>query len=209
MNILDVDDSCSGILENLHIDELEKQEISEDKQEVDLSKPREAFISFCHVSGNDFVYHLNKGLSKNEISTFYSEESISMSENWEEKIVNNVINSTFVILIMTPGYDNSRMIRREISIALENGKQLLAFEHKGLDEKHLCVELTSDFTQRWIDEPVYWDFRTKQIVEFDSKEDLFRKVYYELDREEIGWFDHLSICAKHIDMNEDKDSHSI
>lgn len=192
---IDVDDSCSGILENLHIDVVEeKPEISADIK-VDLSKPKKAFISFCHVSGNDFAYHLNKGLSKNDIPTFYSDESIRMGENWEEEIVKNVKESTFAILIMTPGYDNSRIIRREISIALEYRK-LLAFKHKGLDEKHLCVELTSDYTKQELDKPVVIDFTKEQIAVFDTKEDLLRKVYYELEKRDEGWFDHLSFCLK-------------
>lgn len=188
----DSNDSSSGLLENLCVTRFEIEKGVEEP-------PNKAFISFCYVSGNDFAEHLDKGLGKNKIPTFYSERHIDMGENWEDKIVENVKNSKFVIFIMTPGYYLSRVIRREISLALEWGK-LITFKHKGLDDKHLCAELTDDYTKQGTDKPIIIDFRKEQIAEFNTKDDLFRKVYYELDK--FGWFDHLSICERIKDLKE-------
>jgi hypothetical protein len=183
----DVDslDSSSGKLENLSLEIIEDVEISEEKKPISLDEPKKAFISFCKVSGDDFASHLDLCLKRNGIDTFYSEKSIEVGSDWEETIKQNINESRFLILIMTPGFDISKAIRDELNYAYDFGKEVLPFKHEPLHKKHLCVDLGSEIK----------DFNSEQYKVFTTKEELCRIVYYELDAQK--WFSIQSDCTKY------------
>jgi predicted ATPase len=133
------------------------------------SKPFEVFLCYKKSSAKDFADHLKAGLEELGLRTFIDSKDIPLSvtnnqEGWA-KIRDNALNeSKFFILIMTPGFNLSSEVVKEIDMARkQTNKTFIFFRHRNMGRR-IVVNFASDCL----------DIGKLEQVSFESKEELLR-----------------------------------
>ena len=186
---LDIRDESSGYLKEAILNVDHKIELKEDLrlgkdklQSVKEDYEYDVFIAYYRISAKDFASHLERGLEDNELTPFRDETSIKNSEEWRKKRDEGLYNCKVFILLMTPGYQTRPELIYEIKKARENKIPMLYCCDANLSDHHMCVDLGSETI----------NLKDYQLIFFNKQEELFRKVYYQLD--EWGYFP--SECAQ-------------
>lgn len=131
----------------------------------------DVFICYRRDSGEDFAEHLKMGLERFHMHTFLDTKDIPQkfkgTEEWTKIRNNAVVNSRFFLLIVTPGFDSSPEIKKELSLARKQaGKEFVYFRHKDL-RPNLQIVLDNEEL----------DLGKQQQIPFDTKQDLLRKAH--------------------------------
>jgi hypothetical protein len=134
-------------------------------------RPYDVFICHKKSSGLDFAKHLKSGLEELGLHTFFDTEDIPQMVDGKEEwgnIRNRAIEESKVfILIITPGFDLSPELRKELSIArIKGNKEFIYFRHRDLARK-IVVDLDSEKV----------DLGRQQQVSFENKEELLRLTH--------------------------------
>lgn len=174
---IDTDDESIGyikdqVLEIYHEDEIKDISTLEEKDTYEF----DVFIAYYQISGKDFASHLWIGLNHSNLRPFRDETNIRYSEEWRKARDKSLKNCKIFILIMTPGYETRHELIYEVKTARENKIPILYCRDANLSDKHLCMNIDGKIV----------NFSELQLIMFNTKEELFRKVYYQLD--EDGWF---------------------
>jgi hypothetical protein len=130
--------------------------------------PFDVFICHKKSSGKDFADHLKAGLEELGYHSFLDSKDIPKMtdgiEEWIEVRDQALKEARNFILIITPGFDLSPEVRKEIRMAREIGnKNFLYFRHRDLARK-IIVELDNEEI----------DLGRQEQVSFESKEELLR-----------------------------------
>lgn len=131
----------------------------------------DAFICYKRNSGEDFAEHLKKGLEELGVHAFLDirdiPEKFRGTQEWIDTRDRAVTESKTFLLIITPGFDKSPEIRKELSLARKyEDKEFLYFRHK---------DLTPNLRIMLDDEEL--DMAKQQQVPFDTKHELLRKAH--------------------------------
>jgi hypothetical protein len=131
-------------------------------------KPFDIFICHKKSSGKDFADHLKVGLEELGYHSFLDSKDIpKMTDGLEEwvEIRNQALKESKVfILLITPGFDLSGEVLKEISLARESGgKKFLYFRHRDLGRK-IILNLEREKV----------DLGRQEQVSFENKEELLR-----------------------------------
>ena len=131
-------------------------------------KPFDIFICHKKSSGKDFADHLKVGLEELGYHSFLDSKDIPKMTNGIEEwieIRDQALNeSKIFILLITPGFDLSAEVIKEISLAREmGGKKFLYFRHRDLGRK-IILNLAGEKV----------DLGRQEQVSFENKEELLR-----------------------------------
>jgi hypothetical protein len=131
-------------------------------------KPFDIFICHKKSSGKDFADHLKAGLEELGYHSFLDSKDIPKMTNGTEEWIQirdrALKESKIFILIITPGFDLSHEVRKEIKMAREtSNKQFLYFRHRDLGRK-IVVDLENEKI----------DLGRQEQVSFENKEELLR-----------------------------------
>jgi hypothetical protein len=133
-------------------------------------KPFDVFICHKKSSGNDFAKHLKKGLEELGIHAFYDSEDIPQKvdgiQEWTTVRDRAIQESKVFILLITPGFDLSPEVKKELSLARKNFKQFVFFRQRDLRRK-IVVDLGEEKV----------DLGKQQQVSFETKEELLRLAH--------------------------------
>jgi hypothetical protein len=134
-------------------------------------KPFDVFICYKISSGKDFAEHLKAGMEELGLHSFLSSKDLPQmvdgKEEWENIRNRALEESKTFILIITPGFDLSREVRNELSLARKLGnKEFIYFRHRDLERK-IIVDLSTEKV----------DFGRQQQVSFETKEELLRLAH--------------------------------
>jgi hypothetical protein len=77
-----------------------------------------AFISYSHHDAHEYVDRLTTYLENNGVAVWYDKELIT-GDRWVRVIEQKLSAATVVISVMTPAWDDSRWIHRELDKAEE------------------------------------------------------------------------------------------
>jgi hypothetical protein len=140
-------------------------------------KPFEVFICHKKSSGKDFADHLKSGLEELGYHTFLDSKDIPKTtdgkQEWIEIRDQALRDSKLFILLITPGFDLSQEVRKELKIARDlGGKKFLYFRHRDLGRK-IIVDLDEEKV----------DLGRQEQVSFETKEELLRLAHGILLRE--------------------------
>jgi len=104
------------------------------------------------------------------LHSFFDAEDIPQKvdgkEEWENVRNKAIQESKVVIVLITPGFDLSRELRKEISLARKAGKQFIYFRQRDLARK-IIIDLGTEKI----------DLGKQQQVSFENKEELLRLAY--------------------------------
>jgi hypothetical protein len=133
-------------------------------------KPFDVFICHKKSSGLDYAKHLKAGLEELGLHSFLDSDDIPVKvdgkQEWATIRDQAIKESTTFILIITPGFDLSAEVRKELCLARKTGKQFIYFRHRDLARK---IILDLDIVQI--------DLGKQQQVSFENKEELLRHAY--------------------------------
>lgn len=135
------------------------------------------FISYRRDTGRDFAVHLREGLERERISAFLDiidiPKKFKGKEEWAKFRDNAILESEIFLLIITDGIENSMEVLKEITLA--RGKDDMNFvylRHQGL-KPDIILDLKSEKLK----------LGNFNQIEFETKEDLLRKVLRSLEEE--------------------------
>ena len=135
-----------------------------------MGQSRQFDIFLCHKksSGKDFADHLKAGLEELGYHTFLDSKDIPKAvngvEEWIEIRDRALVESKVFILLITPGFDLSPEVIKEIGLArVVGGKKFVYFRHRDLSRK-IVLNLASEKV----------DLGRQEQVSFESKEELLR-----------------------------------
>lgn len=135
------------------------------------------FISYRRDTGRDFAVHLREGLERERIPAFLDIIDIPRKfkgkEEWAKFRDNAILESEIFLLIITDGIENSMEVLKEIALA--RGKDDMSFvylRHQGL-RPDIVLDLKSEKLE----------LGNFNQIEFETKEDLLRKVLRSLEEE--------------------------
>jgi len=134
-------------------------------------KPFDAFICYKRNSGEDFAEHLKRGLEELGVHTFLDTKDIpgkfKGTQKWIDMRDKAVVESKVLLLVITPGFDKSLEIRKELSLARKDEeKEFVYFRHKDLAPNLKIVLVNEEL-----------DLAKQQQVPFDTKHELLRKAH--------------------------------
>ena len=134
-------------------------------------KPFDVFICYKISSARDFAEHLKAGMEELGLHSFLSSKDLPQmvdgKEEWENIRNRALEESKTFILIITPGFDLSKEVRNELSLARKLGnKEFIYFRHRDLERK-IIVDLNTEKV----------DFGKQQQVSFETKEELLRLAH--------------------------------
>ena len=132
------------------------------------SKPFQAFICYKKSSGKDYADHLKTGLEEVGLHTFEDCKDIPLTveseEGWARIRDNALSESKYFLVIMTPGFDRSSEVIKEIKMARKQANKVFVFfRHRSMGRR---IVLNLD------DEVL--DIGKLEQVSFESKEELLR-----------------------------------
>ena len=144
-----------------------EQTSSATKSEENL-KPYDIFLCYKKNSGKDFADHLKAGLEEFGLHTFLDSKDISEIvdglEEWAKIRDKALDESKIFILIMTPGFDLSPEVRKELSLARKSGnKRFIYFRYRKMSRK-IVIHLENELL----------DIGKQEQVSFESKEEILR-----------------------------------
>lgn len=131
----------------------------------------DVFICYKRMSAEDFAEHLKKGLEEFGVHVFLDTKDIPRklkgTQEWTDARDRTVVESRTFLLILTPGFDTSPEIAKELSLAREcPNKEFVYFRHKDLTP-NLKIVLDKETL----------DLGKQQQIPFDTKQDLLRKAH--------------------------------
>jgi hypothetical protein len=133
-------------------------------------KPFDVFICYKKSSGKDFAEHLKAGLEEMGIHSFLDSRDLPQKVDGKEKWSNTrdtaLEESKTFILIITPGFDLSREVRKELKLARSLNKEFIYFRHRNLG-RNIMVNLDTEKV----------DLGSQQQVSFETKEELLRLAH--------------------------------
>lgn len=134
----------------------------------EAAKPFDVFLCYKKSSGKDYADHLKSGLEEVGLHAFEDCKDIPLTVNTEEgwaKIRDQALTeSRYFVLIMTPGFELSSEVIKEISIARKQAnKTFVFFRHRSMGRK-IVVNLGDEV----------FDISQLEQVSFESKEELLR-----------------------------------
>jgi hypothetical protein len=133
------------------------------------TKPFDVFLCYKKSSAKDFADHLKAGLEELGLHTFIDTKDIpfSVSNNevgWARYRDDALNESKYFILIMTPGFDLSYEVVKEIDMARkQTNKTFIFFRHRNMGRR-IIVKFANDTL----------DIGKLEQVSFESKEELLR-----------------------------------
>ncbi len=148
----------------------EKQPILESKigSNDHVTKPYDIFLCYKKSSGKDYADHLKTGLEELGFHTFQDCRDIPLTvetdEGWACSRDKAVEECKYFILIMTPGFQLSREVIKEIAMARKQGnKTFIYFRHRSM-ARNIVINLGDELL----------DVGKLEQVSFESKEELLR-----------------------------------
>jgi len=137
----------------------------------------DVFIAYRRDTGRDFAIHLKTGLQREKINCFLDIADIPAEFRGEQTWIRTrnraLKNSKRFLLIITNAIETSTELKKEIQIARDNDSTFLLFRHCDTNSK-IIIELEKE----------KMDLETFEQINFDSKEDLLRKVLNALKKSE-------------------------
>jgi hypothetical protein len=132
------------------------------------AKPFQAFICYKKSSGKDYADHLKSGLEEVGVHTFEDcrdiPQTVVTEEGWAQCRDKALTESKYFLLIMTPGFDLSSEVIKEIAMARkQSNKTFIFFRHRSMGRK-ILVNLGDEVL----------DIGRLEQVSFESKEELLR-----------------------------------
>jgi len=148
---------------------------AEENPILDLTSKKEntfkVFLCYKKSSGKDFADHLKVGLEELGLHTFLDSKDISQKvtgdEEWAAIRDQALRESRIFILLMTPGFELSPEVIKELSLARKSpDKEFIFFRHRALGRKYI-IQLDGEV----------FDFSQKEQVSFETKEELLRLAH--------------------------------
>jgi hypothetical protein len=135
------------------------------------AKPFNVFLCYKKSSGKDFADHMKAGLEELGLHTFIDSKDIPQMVDGEEewsKIRDKALEeSRIFILIMTPGFELSSEVIKELTLARKQGdKTFVYFRHRNMGRK-IVVHLENEVL----------DIGQQEQVSFETKEELLRLAH--------------------------------
>ena len=135
------------------------------------SRPFDVFLCYKKSSGKDYADHLKAGLEELGLHTFEDCKDIPLTVNTEEGWACDrdkaLEESKFFVLIMTPGFNLSSEVVKEISMARkQENKTFVYFRHRSM-ERNIMVDLGNEVL----------DIGKLEQVSFETKEELLRLAH--------------------------------
>ena len=131
-------------------------------------KPFQVFLCYKKSSAKDFADHLKAGLEELGLHTFIDSKDIPRivegQEEWTRYRDKALDESKFFVLIMTPGFNLSSEVVKEIDMARKQvNKTFIFFRHRNMGRK-IVVNFANDSL----------DIGKLEQVSFESQEELLR-----------------------------------
>jgi hypothetical protein len=144
------------------------------------SKPFNVFLCYKKSSGKDFADHLKTGLEELGLHSFLDSKDIPQmiggEEEWAQIRDQALEESRIFILIMTPGFNLSSEVIKELNMARKSpDKQFIYFRHRNMGRKFL-VNLDNEIL----------DFSKQEQVSFETKEELLRLAHNILFKDNVS-----------------------
>jgi TIR domain len=135
------------------------------------SRPFDVFLCYKKSSGKDYADHLKTGLEELGLHTFQDCQDIPLTveteEGWAYSRDKALEESKYFVLIMTPGFDLSREVVNEISMARKQAnKRFVFFRHRSMGRK-IVLNLGDEIL----------DIGKLEQVSFENKEELLRLAH--------------------------------
>jgi tetratricopeptide (TPR) repeat protein len=144
-----------------------------DKQKTDkqTAKPFDVFLCYKKSSGKDFADHLKAGLEELGFHTFQDSKDIPMitgnEDKWDQIRDNALIESPVFILLMTPGFELSYEVVKEINMARKAGdKKFVFFRIRSMGRK-FSIKLDNEI----------FETGKQEQISFETKEELLRLAH--------------------------------
>jgi predicted ATPase len=140
-------------------------------------KPFNVFLCYKKSSAKDFADHLKSGLEELGLHTFLDSKDIPVIVDgqieWAKIRDKALQESKIFILIMTPGFDLSSEVQKELNLARKQGdKEFVYFRHRNMGRK-IMVQLENQVL----------DIGKQEQVSFETKEELLRLAHNILFKE--------------------------
>lgn len=135
-----------------------------------MMKMATVFVSYETTTGLEFAKHVQKALSKQDISSFVARADIDLGEGPSETINRNLKKCKFFVPIITITALKSEEVRKEFLSARKMGKRIIPCIKTGLE-----IRVEKEFKE-------ILDF---QYANFETKEDLANTVVETILNEQI------------------------
>jgi tetratricopeptide (TPR) repeat protein len=131
-------------------------------------RPFDVFLCYRKSSGKDFADHLKPALEELGLHTFQDcsdiPRTVNSQEGWSRIRDKALQESKYFVVLMTPGFDLSAEVVKEIDMARkQTDKSFIFFRHRNMGRK-IIVHFDKDSL----------DIGELEQVSFDSKEELLR-----------------------------------
>ncbi|MCL4429796.1 MAG: toll/interleukin-1 receptor domain-containing protein [Chloroflexi bacterium] len=135
------------------------------------SKPFDVFLCYKKSSGKDYADHLKAGLEELGLHAFEDcrdiPQTVDTEEGWAWSRDKALEESKYFVLIMTPGFNLSREVVKEIGMARKQGnKTFVYFRHRSMG-RNIVVNLGDETL----------DIGKLEQVSFETKEELLRLAH--------------------------------
>jgi heme/copper-type cytochrome/quinol oxidase subunit 4 len=142
-----------------------------------VAKPFEVFLCYKKSSGKDYADHLKSGLEEIGFHTFQDckdiPQTVDTEEGWACSRDKALEESKFFLLIMTPGFNLSKEVINEITLARKQAnKKFVYFRHRSMG-RNIVINLGEDTL----------DVGKLEQVSFETKEELLRLTHNILQKE--------------------------
>ncbi len=136
-----------------------------------VSRPFNVFLCYKKSSGKDYADHLKTGLEELGLHTFedYKDipQTVDTEEGWAKVRDKALEESKYFVLIMTPGFNLSSEVVKEIGMARKlTNKTFVFFRHRSMG-RNIVVNLGDEVL----------DIGKLEQVSFESKEELLRLAH--------------------------------
>ncbi len=136
-----------------------------------ISRPFDVFLCYKKSSGKDYADHLKSGLEELGLHTFEDCKDIPLTVNTEEGWACDrdkaLEESRYFVLVMTPGFNLSSEVVKEIGMARKQGnKTFVFFRHRSMG-RNIVVNLGDEV----------FDIGKLEQVSFETKEELLRLAH--------------------------------
>jgi hypothetical protein len=144
----------------------QSQNVSEEE-----GKPFEVFLCYKKSSGKDYADHLKTGLEEIGLHTFEDckdiPQTVDAEEGWARVRDKALEESKYFVLIMTPGFNLSSEVVKEIAMARKQAnKTFVFFRHRSMG-RNIVVDLGNEII----------DIGKLEQVSFETKEELLRLAH--------------------------------
>ena len=140
----------------------------EEKSAPTEVRPFDVFLCYKKSSGKDFADHLKVGLEEVGFHTFQDckdiPRTVDTQEGWANFRDKALEQSKYFVLIMTPGFNLSSEVVKEIGLARKQpSKKFIFFRLRGM-KRNITIDLGTEIL----------DIGKLEQVSFESKEELLR-----------------------------------